>query len=60
MDYAARCGAVLARAHARTGEPAQIAEYLGTKSVFEESMASFGLRYAAQVERDYEAFLKRT
>ena len=60
IDYAARCGAVLARAHARTGDPQGIAEYLGSRTVFEKSFTEFALAYAAQVEKDYEAFLKRT
>jgi len=60
VDYAKRCGAVLARAHARTGEPLAIANYLGAKDVFEKSFTSFARAYAAQVERDYEAFRKRT
>jgi uncharacterized protein (DUF2252 family) len=59
VDFAARCGAVLARAHARTGNPQAIAEYLGARDVFERSFAEFALRYAAQVRIDYETFLKR-
>lgn len=60
VDYATRCGAVLARAHARTGEPLAIANYLGSKDVFERSLTRFARAYAAQVERDYETFRKRT
>ena len=56
IDFAQRCGAVLARAHARTGDPAAIAEYLGASDAFEDGMARFARIYAKQVERDYEEF----
>lgn len=59
VDYAHRCGNVLARAHARTGEPKPIAEYLGAGQAFDESMIRFARRYAALVERDYEVFRKQ-
>ncbi len=39
--YAALCGAVLARAHARTGDPAQIAGYLGISDRFDQAMVEF-------------------
>ncbi|MBV8198816.1 MAG: DUF2252 domain-containing protein [Candidatus Eremiobacteraeota bacterium] len=58
VDFARRCGAVLARAHARTGDPQAIAAYLGTRDVFEEAMAEFAGAYAKQVERDYDAFCR--
>lgn len=58
IDYAQRCGAVLARAHARTGDPQAIADYLGVSEVFEDGMARFARVYAKQVERDYEEFCK--
>jgi uncharacterized protein (DUF2252 family) len=58
VDFAGRCGAVLARAHARTGHPKEIAAYLGTSDVFETGMAGFASVYAKQVERDYEAFCR--
>jgi len=49
---------VLARAHARTGNPQAIAAYLGTSDVFETGMVIFASVYAKQVERDYEAFCR--
>jgi uncharacterized protein (DUF2252 family) len=58
IDYARRCGAVLARAHARTGDPQAIAAYLGSSDAFEEGMTGFARAYAAQVECDYEAFCR--
>jgi uncharacterized protein (DUF2252 family) len=59
VDFASRCGAVLARAHARTGNPQEIAAYLGSKDTFEKSFAEFALAYSEQVEKDYEAFRKQ-
>jgi len=58
IDFASRCGRVLARAHARTGDPQMIAHYLGASDAFEEGMLRFARVYAAQVERDYEAFCR--
>jgi uncharacterized protein (DUF2252 family) len=52
------CGASLARAHARTGDPAEIAGYLGTESIFDRALARFAETYADQVEADY-ASLRR-
>jgi uncharacterized protein (DUF2252 family) len=54
--YAALCGAVLARAHARTGDAAQIAGYLGKSDAFDTAMVEFAFRYAVQNETDYAAF----
>ncbi len=58
IDYARRCGSVLARAHARTGPPKDIAGYLGKREAFEEAMVRFARRYAKLVERDYETFIE--
>jgi predicted alpha/beta hydrolase len=56
--YARICGWTLARAHARSGDPIAIAEYLGTSDAFDTSIADFSERYADQNERDYEEFVK--
>ncbi len=53
--YGAVCGSTLARAHARSGDPAAIAGYLGTTGAFDRAMAAFAERYANQNERDYAA-----
>src|SRR5215467_4905144 len=58
IQFAERCGATLARAHARTGEPATISGYLGKSDKFDRSIADFSIAYADQAERDYESFLK--
>ena len=55
--YAALCGWTLARAHARSGEPLQIAAYLGDDDTFEQALVEFAADYADQNARDYETFL---
>jgi uncharacterized protein (DUF2252 family) len=54
--YAGICGWTLARAHARSGDPVAIAEYLGEGDQFDRSINDFAERYADQNERDYQAF----
>jgi len=58
IQFAEHCGATLARAHARTGEPATISGYLGKSDKFDRSIADFSIAYADQTERDYESFVK--
>ncbi|MBS2028429.1 MAG: DUF2252 domain-containing protein [Deltaproteobacteria bacterium] len=56
--YARLCGAVLARAHAQTGDPALISGYLGSGDTFDEAMGDFAMAYAKQNEADHQALLK--
>jgi uncharacterized protein (DUF2252 family) len=56
--YAGICGWTLARAHARSGDPIAIAEYLGSSDAFDRSITDFSQRYADQNEQDYQDFLK--
>jgi uncharacterized protein (DUF2252 family) len=58
FEYVELCGWVLARAHARTGDPALIAGYLGKTEAFDEAIAKFAVAYADQTERDYVSFVK--
>jgi uncharacterized protein (DUF2252 family) len=51
--YAGLCGWTLARAHARSGDAAAIASYLGTGDGFDRAMARFAETYADQNEQDY-------
>ena len=55
--YARTCGWTLARAHARSGNPVAIAEYLGGSDAFDRSITDFCQRYADQNERDYQEFV---
>ncbi len=56
--HALLCGATLARAHARSGDAARIAGYMGSGGVFDAAIADFAIAYAAQVERDWRLFLE--
>jgi uncharacterized protein (DUF2252 family) len=58
LEYVRLCGWVLARAHARTGDPARIAGYLGKSAAFEDAIAKFAVAYADQTDRDHAAFVK--
>ncbi|MEV0244292.1 DUF2252 domain-containing protein [Streptomyces sp. NPDC050674] len=49
------CGASLARAHARSGDPVAIAAYLGRGDRFDRALTAFAQAYADQNERDFEA-----
>jgi hypothetical protein len=49
-------GGTLARAHARSGEPALISGYLGKADTFDQAIGAFALAYADQVERDHASF----
>ena len=55
--YAGICGWTLARAHARSGDPVAIAEYLGPGDEFDKSVTDFSERYADQNEQDYQEFV---
>jgi uncharacterized protein (DUF2252 family) len=57
-EYASICGWALARAHARTGDAAKIAGYLGKNEVFDVAITKFAAIYADQTERDHAALLK--
>ena len=56
--YAEECGAALAKAHARSGDAATIAGYLGHDREFVDAVTEFAVRYADQNERDYQALLQ--
>jgi len=57
-DYGKLCGRILARAHARCGEPATIAGYLGKSDKFDEAIADFSIAYADQTERDHATVMQ--
>jgi uncharacterized protein (DUF2252 family) len=56
--YARMCGWTLARAHARSGDPIAIAEYLGHDDAVDNAIADFSTSYADQNQRDYDTFVK--
>ena len=49
------CGWTLARAHAKSGDPIAIGEYLGTSESFDRAMAAFAKTYADQNHIDHQA-----
>jgi uncharacterized protein (DUF2252 family) len=55
--YATLCGSTLARAHARSGDTARIAGYIGSGTTFDEAVADFAMAYAGQVRSDWQAFV---
>jgi uncharacterized protein (DUF2252 family) len=60
VGYAAACGWVLARAHARSagaGTAARIAGYVGGSEAFEDALGRFASAYAEQTERDHAALV---
>jgi uncharacterized protein (DUF2252 family) len=58
IQFGEWCGWTLARAHARSGEPAMIGGYLGSGETFDKAIAAFSIAYADQTERDYELLRK--
>lgn len=56
-SYARLCGRVLARAHARSGDPVVLTGYMGKSTAFEDALADFGVAYAEQNERDHSALM---
>jgi uncharacterized protein (DUF2252 family) len=55
--YGALCARALARAHARTGDAAAMAGYLGEGRVFDRAIAGFAAKYASANERDHAALV---
>ena len=52
-QFARKCGRVLARAHATTGDAVAIDAYLGKGRAFDAAMLRFAAAYAAQNDRDH-------
>jgi uncharacterized protein (DUF2252 family) len=58
MEYAAVCGEMLARGHARSGDSSMVAGYLGTSSRFDDAVGRFAMAYADQTERDWKQLVQ--
>jgi len=52
--FAAVCGELLARGHARSGDALMIAGYIGTGNRFADALSRFGKTYADQTEKDWQ------
>src|SRR5262245_3431606 len=57
-SYARLCGRTLARAHARSADPAVLAGYMGKTDVMDDALASFALAYAERTQLDYDRLAK--
>ena len=58
VEYGRVCAELLAKGHARSGEPAVLAGYLGLPGKAEKAVSRFAAAYADQVEQDYNKFRK--
>jgi len=58
LEYASVCGELLARGHARSGDCAMLAGYIGTSARFDDAIANFAAAYADQTERDWQALIR--
>jgi uncharacterized protein (DUF2252 family) len=58
MEYAAVCGEMLARGHARSGDSPMVAGYLGSSPRFDEAVGAFATAYADQTETDWKELVQ--
>jgi uncharacterized protein (DUF2252 family) len=54
VAYTMVCGWALALAHAKSGDAAMIAGYVGKSEALDDALVAFAETYATQVEQDYE------
>jgi uncharacterized protein (DUF2252 family) len=57
-QYARMCAHALARAHARSGDAAMIAGYMGSGQTFDDAITEFAVEYSSQNRRDYREFIQ--
>jgi uncharacterized protein (DUF2252 family) len=58
LEYCGLCGWALALAHAKSGDAAKIAGYVGKSDALDEALTEFAIAYSKQNERDYEELKK--
>jgi uncharacterized protein (DUF2252 family) len=58
LQYAEVCGEILAKGHARSGDPCTLSGYLGTAERFDRALVNFAVDYADQDTRDFDQWLK--
>jgi uncharacterized protein (DUF2252 family) len=56
--YCGLCGWALALAHAKSGDAAKIAGYVGKRDELDEALTKFAFAYSEQNERDYDSLKK--
>jgi uncharacterized protein (DUF2252 family) len=57
-EYSRVCAELLAKGHARSGEPAMLASYLGRSDKAERALLKFAVMYADRTEKDFQMFKK--
>ena len=57
--HGALCAWILARSHARTGDPVMISGYLGKTATFDDAIGAFARRYATTNETDHAVLVDR-
>jgi uncharacterized protein (DUF2252 family) len=57
-SYARLCGRTLARAHARSADPAVLAGYMGKSDALDSALASFAMAYAVRTRDDHAQLVK--
>ena len=57
-QYGRMCAQALARAHARSGDAARLAGYMGSGSSFDEAIGEFAVEYADQNRSDHRTFVQ--
>jgi len=57
-NFAGMCGWALARAHAKGGNAARLAGYMGRNDRLDDALVSFAQAYADQCEQDYTQFMR--
>jgi uncharacterized protein (DUF2252 family) len=58
VNYAHLCGRTLARAHARSADPAVLAGYMGKSGAMDDALASFAMAYADRTKSDFDQLMK--
>lgn len=57
-EYASVCGRVLAKGHARTGDPLALSAYCGRADKLDRAITKFAFAYADQTAADHERLLR--
>lgn len=56
LSYAHTSGEILAKGHARSGDPCALAAYIGSGAKLDKAIVKFAIAYADQSTLDYEKF----
>jgi uncharacterized protein (DUF2252 family) len=57
-QYARMCAHALSRAHARSGDAAMIAGYMGSGQTFDDAVCEFATEYSSQNRSDHRLFVR--